>query len=149
MARTKMASNKKADAKGSQEVPVKTAGVDKKEKRKKARNETFASHIYRVLKQVHPEIGMSSQAMSVMNSFVRDIFERIAAESGRLAQHTRQAKHQKNRPSRRMKSRLLFVSSCQVNCPSMLSPKELRPWLSMWLPKARSEDPRFEEATMR
>uniref|UniRef100_A0A915DAZ9 Histone H2A/H2B/H3 domain-containing protein n=1 Tax=Ditylenchus dipsaci TaxID=166011 RepID=A0A915DAZ9_9BILA len=96
MARTKMASHKKADAKGSQEVPVKTAGVDKKEKRKKARNETFASHIYRVLKQVHPEIGMSSQAMSVMNSFVRDIFERIAAESGRLAQHTRQAKHQKN-----------------------------------------------------
>uniref|UniRef100_A0A915DY96 Histone H2A/H2B/H3 domain-containing protein n=1 Tax=Ditylenchus dipsaci TaxID=166011 RepID=A0A915DY96_9BILA len=95
----KAGSDKTASDKGSQEKPMKMkspAGVDKKEKRKKARNETFAVFIYRVLKQVHPDVGMSSQAMSVMNSFVRDIFERIAAESGRLAQHTRQAKHLKN-----------------------------------------------------
>merc|ERR1712083_36563 len=36
---------------------------------------------YKVLKQVHPDTGVSSKAMSIMNSFVNDIFERIAAEA--------------------------------------------------------------------
>ena len=39
-----------------------------------------------MLKQVHPDTGISSRAMSIMNSFVNDIFERIAGEAGRLAQ---------------------------------------------------------------
>jgi histone H2B len=36
-----------------------------------------------VLKQVHPEIGVPSKAMSIMNSFV-NIFERIDDEASRL-----------------------------------------------------------------
>lgn len=32
-------------------------------------------------RQVHPGMGISSKAMSIMNSFVDDTFERIAAES--------------------------------------------------------------------
>ena len=36
-----------------------------------------------VLKQVHPDTGVSSKAMSIMNSFVNDIFERIAGEASR------------------------------------------------------------------
>ncbi|XP_026470210.1 histone H2B-like [Ctenocephalides felis] len=51
---------------------------DKKKKRK--RKESYAIYIYKVLKQVHPDTGISSKAMSIMNSFVNDIFERIAAE---------------------------------------------------------------------
>ena len=35
---------------------------------------------------MHPDTGISSRAMSIMNSFVNDIFERIAGEAGRLAQ---------------------------------------------------------------
>lgn len=41
-------------------------------------------YIYKVLKQVHPDTGISSKAMSVMNSLVNDIFERLAAEAARL-----------------------------------------------------------------
>ncbi|GAB1601543.1 hypothetical protein Ahia01_000432700 [Argonauta hians] len=37
------------------------------------------------MKQVHPDTGISSKAMSIMNSFVNDLFERIAAEASRLA----------------------------------------------------------------
>ncbi len=37
------------------------------------------------MKQVHPDTGISSKAMSIMNSFVNDIFERIASEASRLA----------------------------------------------------------------
>ena len=39
-------------------------------KRRKKRVETFSSYIYKVLKQVHPEIGVSKKAMAVLNSFV-------------------------------------------------------------------------------
>ena len=34
-------------------------------------------YIYKVLKQVHPEVGCSKKAMDVLNSFVTDIFNRI------------------------------------------------------------------------
>ena len=55
--------------------------------RKKKRKETYAIYIYKVLKQVHPDTGISSKAMSIMNSFVNDIFERIANESSKLSNH--------------------------------------------------------------
>jgi hypothetical protein len=36
---------------------------------------------YTVLKQVHPDTGISNKAMAILNSFVNDIFERIASEA--------------------------------------------------------------------
>lgn len=57
---------------------------DKKHK-KKRRRESYGIYIYKVLKQVHPDTGISSRAISIMNSFVNDVFERIAAEASRLA----------------------------------------------------------------
>ncbi|XP_076436193.1 uncharacterized protein LOC143275800 [Babylonia areolata] len=58
---------------------------DKKCKRK--REESYAIYIYKVLKQVHPDTGISSKAMSIMNIFVNYMFERIAAEASRLAHY--------------------------------------------------------------
>jgi histone H2B len=58
-----------------------------KKKRKHKRKESYAIYIYKVLKQVHPDTGVSSKAMSIMNSFVNDIFERIAAEASRLSHY--------------------------------------------------------------
>ena len=55
-----------------------------KKKKKQRRKESYAIYIYKVLKQVHPDTGISSKAMSIMNSFVNDIFERIAAEASLL-----------------------------------------------------------------
>ncbi|XKL68145.1 hypothetical protein PGB90_003636 [Kerria lacca] len=63
---------------------------DDKKKHKK-RKESYAVYIYKVLKQVHPDTGISSKAMSIMNSFVNDIFERIAAESSRLAHYNKRS----------------------------------------------------------
>lgn len=54
-------------------------------KRKRKRRESYATYIYSVLRQVHPDVGVSAKAMSIMNSFVNDIFERIASEASRLA----------------------------------------------------------------
>uniref|UniRef100_A0A3B4YDP3 Histone H4 n=1 Tax=Seriola lalandi dorsalis TaxID=1841481 RepID=A0A3B4YDP3_SERLL len=65
---------------------IRDASVSKTGKKKrKTRKESYAIYVYKVLKQVHPDTGISSKAMSIMNSFVSDIFERIAGESSRLA----------------------------------------------------------------
>jgi len=60
-----------------------------KKKRKKKRSESYGTYIYKVLRQVHPDTGISTKAMSIMNSFVNDIFERIASESGRLSRYNK------------------------------------------------------------
>ncbi len=60
-------------------------------KRRKSRKESYSVYIYRVLKQVHPDTGISSKAMSIMNSFVNDVFERIAAEASRLAHYNKKS----------------------------------------------------------
>ena len=60
-------------------------GTDKK--RKKKRKETYGIYVYNVLKQVHPDVGISSKAMSIMNSFVNDVFDRIANEAQRLGKY--------------------------------------------------------------
>ena len=67
-----------------------TASSDKK-KRRKRRTESYSIYIYKVMKQVHPDTGISSKAMGIMNSFVNDIFERIAGESCRLAHYNKKS----------------------------------------------------------
>ncbi|KAL0966223.1 hypothetical protein UPYG_G00292520 [Umbra pygmaea] len=67
------------------------AAGEKKAKRKAKRRETYAVYIYKVLKQVHPDTGISSRAMSIMNSFVNDVFERIATEASRLTQYNKRS----------------------------------------------------------
>ena len=46
---------------------------------------TFAVYVYKVLRQVHPDCRISNRAMSIMESMMRDIFERLAHEASRLA----------------------------------------------------------------
>lgn len=84
-------------------APAKTASApaaEKKEKKpkaegarkvKKTRKETYSSYIYKVLKQVHPDTGISNKAMSILNSFVNDIFERIATEASKLAAYNKKS----------------------------------------------------------
>ncbi|KAA3674764.1 histone H2B [Paragonimus westermani] len=48
---------------------VKVPKIDKKKKRR--RKKSYVIHIYKVLRQVHPDTGISSKAMSIMNSFGR------------------------------------------------------------------------------
>ena len=79
----------KAAAK-SGKATKKIAKGDKK-KRKGKRKESYAIYIYKVLKQVHPDTGVSSKAMSIMNSFMNDMFGRIAAEASKLAHYNKRS----------------------------------------------------------
>ncbi|EOA37186.1 hypothetical protein CARUB_v10010582mg [Capsella rubella] len=73
---------------GKKLPPNKEAG-DKKKKRSKKNIETYKIYIFKVLKQVHPDIGISSKAMGIMNSFINDIFEKLAQESSKLARYNK------------------------------------------------------------
>ncbi|XP_033479321.2 histone H2B 1/2-like [Epinephelus lanceolatus] len=81
---------KTAPKKGSKKGPTKGASKGGS-KRRRPRKETYAIYVYKVLKQVHPDTGISSKAMGIMNSFVSDIFERIAGEASRLAQYNKRS----------------------------------------------------------
>ncbi|XP_034064163.1 LOW QUALITY PROTEIN: uncharacterized protein LOC117541146 [Gymnodraco acuticeps] len=78
----------KAAKKGSKKAVAKTATKTGK-KRRKSRKESYAIYVYKVMKQVHPDTGISSKAMGIMNCFVSDIFERIAGEASRLAHYNK------------------------------------------------------------
>jgi histone H2B len=70
MAKTPSKKSAKAPAKG-----------DDAKKRKKKSKPSYSSYIYKVLKQVHPDTGISSKGMLVMTGFIGDLFERIASEA--------------------------------------------------------------------
>jgi len=70
---------------------AKAAGDKKGGKKNKKRSETYSTYIYKVLKQVHPDTGISRRAMGIMNSFINDIFERIAGEAGRLVRYNKKS----------------------------------------------------------
>ncbi|XP_070637722.1 uncharacterized protein [Bos indicus] len=77
-----------APKKGSKKAVTKAQKKDGK-KRKRSCKESYSVYVYKVLKQVHLDTGISSKAMGIMNSFVNDIFERIAGEASRLAHYNK------------------------------------------------------------
>ena len=79
MGQSRSASTKKA--------PKKEGNKDAKGK--KRRHETFSVYIYKVLKQVHQDTGISKKSMAIMNSFINDIFERIALEASKLVRYNK------------------------------------------------------------
>jgi histone H2B len=72
-------------AKPTSKKPAKKTVAKGGSKAKKSKTETYKIYIYKVLKQVHPDTGISSKAMSIMN----DIFEKIATEASKLARYNK------------------------------------------------------------
>jgi histone H2B len=86
----------KAGKSKAEKKPVKVVRAEKKpvkeggKKKKRAKSiESYKMYIYKVLKQVHPDTGISSKAMGIMNSFINDIFEKLAQEAARLARYNK------------------------------------------------------------
>ena len=83
------APRKQLATKAARKLAPSTGGV--KQPSKKATKQSFKIYVFKVLKQVHPEIGISSKAMTIMNSFLSDIFERIAGEASKLAKYNKRS----------------------------------------------------------
>lgn len=58
-------------------------------RRKKPNTTSYTTYIYKVLKNVNPEIGISSKTLRVMDSFCQDMFEQICSEAGRIARYNK------------------------------------------------------------
>ncbi len=82
---------KAAPSKKTAKVAKAAASGDKKKKRRATRHESYNIYIYKVLKQVHPEVGVSKKGMAILNSFINDIFERVTGEAGKLARFNKKA----------------------------------------------------------
>ena len=79
----------KAEKKPAKKTVKKPATDGKKKKRSKKSVETYKIYIYKVLKQVHPDTGISSKAMGIINSFINDLFEKIATEASKLSRYNK------------------------------------------------------------
>jgi histone H2B len=83
----------KAEKKPAGKAPAKKTAKKTAHKggRRRSRHESYASYVFKVLRQCHPEINISKKAMAIMNSFVNDIFERVAHESSKLAAYNKRS----------------------------------------------------------
>ncbi|XP_050109602.1 histone H2B.2-like [Malus sylvestris] len=75
-----------ASKKGEKKSEVK--GGKRREKRRSRGREEYKIYVYKVLKQVHPGMGVSSKAMTVLNNLMNDMFEKLADEAARLTTYT-------------------------------------------------------------
>ena len=70
---------------------------------------------------MHPDTGVSSKAMSIMNSFVNDLFERIAAEASKLAHYNKRFFTE-------------FKSLIDIMCRSTITSREIQTAVRLLLP---------------
>eukprot|EP00887_Chlorella_sp_A99_P003916 scaffold11.g3916.t1 len=75
---------------GKKPPTKKAAGEGGEKKKGKGRpkskaGESYKLYLYKVLKQVHPDTGISSKAMAILNSFIIDQFEKIASQAAQLS----------------------------------------------------------------
>ena len=75
---------KKVAKKGKGKKPAPAA-------RKKAGSRGFKTYVYRVLKNLHGKksMGASKKTMTVMNSFLLDLFDQIAREAGSICKYSK------------------------------------------------------------
>ncbi|XP_078080478.1 histone H2B 1.2-like [Mustelus asterias] len=80
----KVQASKKGTKKAQKKPPMKNG-----KKRRRSRKESYSIYIYKVMKKVHPDTSIPSKAMSIMNSFVNNIFGHIADGASCLVHYNR------------------------------------------------------------
>ena len=65
-----------------------SAQAKKAPNRQKRKNyQSFSLYIYKVLKSISNDVGVSKKGMSVINSLVTDMFEQFALEASKLVRY--------------------------------------------------------------
>merc|ERR1712139_7748 len=55
---------------------------------KTPKEDKLASYIYKVLKQVHPEIGINKATMGILNDLCLEVYQKLARNAGELSRHS-------------------------------------------------------------
>lgn len=69
----------------NQQQPPPSKGI--KKKGKKGKNPEFGAYIYKILKTVEPNVGISGQGMWVINGLVSDFLNRTVDKSFKMAKY--------------------------------------------------------------
>ncbi|CDW59349.1 Histone H2B [Trichuris trichiura] len=56
-------------------------------RKSRTRTEPYTRYVHKILKEVHPSLSITSEAMSDMNSILYDALDRISNEASRLVRH--------------------------------------------------------------
>ncbi len=95
----------------------------------------YSTYIYKVLKQVHPDTGISRMAMAIMNDYIYDLLRRIGAEARHLCEMTNkntldsreiQTSVRLTLPVNQMNYPLPFIIFGDLIFSSLLHPKKSR-----------------------
>ncbi|XP_078419469.1 histone H2B type 1-H-like [Cetorhinus maximus] len=86
-----MVDEKKPAPKKGAKKALKKQSAKAGKKRQKSRKESYSIYIYQVMKQVDSDTSIAFKAMSIMNSFVNNLFERIAGEASHLAHYNKRS----------------------------------------------------------
>ncbi|XP_022969528.1 histone H2B, gonadal-like isoform X1 [Cucurbita maxima] len=84
----KMESKPRNGVRGSRKKNEKKKEREVKKRRSREGREGYKRYVFKVLKQVHPEVGISGQAMVILNNLMNDMFERLAEEATKLSKYT-------------------------------------------------------------
>jgi len=76
-------SKRKPSIMGAPEPPA-SAKKQKKSSRGSPKGDIWSLYNFRLLKSIYPDLGISKQAMSVMNSFINDMFDRLVSEASKV-----------------------------------------------------------------
>ena len=60
-------------------------------RKRKRKHDSYVRYIYKVLKLVWFEASISKRGMSIVNSFISDMFERLCIEAGNLVRHNKRS----------------------------------------------------------
>ena len=84
------AQNSKSKTSSAKKVaPTKKSSTDKKKEKKVFRNEdNLKVYIFRVLREVHPEVGISKSAMTTINSVILEVYRNLSQNARELCQKT-------------------------------------------------------------
>ena len=85
---------KQVSGKNSKSAPVKkaAAAADKaKAKSAFTREKNFMSYLYRLLKSVHPEVGISKACMETVNAIILELYANVSQEAAKFSRKTNSA----------------------------------------------------------
>merc|ERR1711862_372811 len=86
----KPSTDKKVDKSGPKDPKERRRNKDGSLRKKAVHKaDNFSGAIFKVLKQVHPDTGITAKSMSVINSFCIDIFDRLVREAAKLGKRPR------------------------------------------------------------
>ena len=94
----------------NQNVEVSRSPKPIKKRRNHKKRGSFSYFIFKLLKQVYAELGITTKGIAIIDSFVFDFFERVSSEAGKLCK----ANKSKTITSRDIQTAVRFLLSGEL-----------------------------------